>query len=76
MKDWLKCRKIAIESAFDLFSKVLGTVNNHKQLPIQQLTKVRTFLCLGILTVQVAMIINNVYGLPLRQISSILSVLS
>ena len=76
MKDWLKCRKTAIEPVFDLFAKVLGTANNHKQLPIQRLAKVRTFLCLGVLTVQIAMIINNVFGLPLRQISSILSVLN
>jgi hypothetical protein len=74
--DWLKCRKTAIEPVFDLFSKVLGTVNNHKQLPIQWLAKVRPFLCLAVLAVQVAMILNNVFGLPLRQISSILSALS
>ena len=73
---WLKCRKTAIEPVFDLFSKVLGTANNHKQLPVQWLAKVRPFLCLGVLAVQIAMIINNVYGLPFRQISSILSALS
>lgn len=74
--EWLKCRKTAIEPVFDLFSKVLGTANNHKQLPLQWLAKVRPFLCLGVLAVQIAMIINNVYGLPFRQISSILSALS
>ena len=73
---WLRCRKTAIEPVFDLFSKVLGTVNNHKQLPVQWLAKVRPFLCLGVLALQIAMIINNVFGLPLRQISSILSALS
>lgn len=73
---WLKCRKTAIEPVFDLFSKVLGTDNNHKQLPVQWLAKIRPFLCLGVLAVQIAMIINNVYGLPFRQISSILSALS
>jgi hypothetical protein len=73
---WLKCRKTAIEPMFDLFSKVLGTVNNHKQLPVQYLVKVRPFLCLGVLAVQIAMIINNVFGLPFRHISSILSALS
>lgn len=76
LKGWLKCRKIAIEPVFDLFSKVLGTANNHKQLPIQWLPRVRPFLCLGVLVVQIAMIINNVYALPFRQISSILSALS
>jgi hypothetical protein len=73
---WLKCRKTAIEPVFDLFAKVLGTANNHKQLPVQWLAKVRPFLCLGVLAIQIAMILNNVYGLPLRQISLILSALS
>lgn len=73
VKDWLSCRKTAIEPVFDLFSKVLGTTNNHKQLPVQWLAKVRPFLCLGVLAVQIAMIINNAYGLPLRQISTLLS---
>jgi hypothetical protein len=76
VNNWLKCRKTAIEPVFDLFSKVLGTANNHKQLPVQWLAKVRPFLCLGVLAVQIAMILNNVYGLPLRQISKILSALS
>lgn len=72
-KGWLDCRKTAIEPVFDLFSKVLGTANNHKQLPVQMLAKVRPFLCLGVLAVQMAMIINNVFVLPLRQISAMLS---
>jgi hypothetical protein len=76
VNQWLKCRKTAIEPVFDLFSKVLGTANNHKQLPVQWLAKVQPFLCLGVLAVQIAMILNNVYDLPLRQISSILSALS
>jgi hypothetical protein len=76
VSDWLKCRKTAIEPVFDLFSKVLITVNNHKQLPVQWLAKVRPFLCLAVLAVQIAMIVNNVYGLPLRNVSSFLSVMS
>lgn len=73
---WLKYRKTAIEPVFDLFSKVLGTTNNHKQLPLQRLEKVRPFLALGVLAVQVAMIVNNVCGLPSRQISSLLTAFS
>jgi hypothetical protein len=73
---WLKCRRTAIEPVFDLFSKVLGTANNHKQLPIQNLVKVRTFLALGVLAIQMAMILNNVLGLPLRQVSNLLTALS
>jgi hypothetical protein len=74
--DWLQCRKTAIEPVFDLFSKVLGTVNNHKQLSIQSLKKVQPFLCLGVLAVQMAMIVNNVFALPFRHIASFLSALS
>ena len=74
--NWLKSRKTAIEPIFDLFSKVLGTKNNHKQLPIQQLDKVQSFLCLGVLAVQISMIINNVFGLPFRQISNFLTAFS
>lgn len=73
---WLKCRKTAIEPVFDLFSKVLGTANNHKQLPLQWLTKVRPFLSLAVLAVQIAMIVNNAFGFPLRQISNLLTAFS
>jgi hypothetical protein len=73
VSQWLKCRKTAIEPVFDLFSKVLGTTKNHKQLPLQRLKNVQPFLALGVLAVQVAMIVNNVYGLPLRQISGLLA---
>jgi hypothetical protein len=76
VSDWLKCRKTAIEPVFDLLSKVLGTANNHKQLPVQWLAKVRPFLCLAVLAVQIAMIVNNVFGLQFRNISSFLSAMS
>jgi len=74
--DWLKCRKTAIEPMFDLFSKVLGTTNNHKQLPLKWLTKVRPFLSLAVLALQIAMIVNNAFGFPLRQISNFLTAFS
>jgi len=57
-------------------SKVLGTTQNQKQLPLQGLANVRTFLSLGVLAVQIAMIVNNMWGLPLRQIAHILTVFS
>lgn len=75
-KAWLKCRKTAIEPIFDLFAKVLGTANNQKQLPLQRLANVRSFLCLGVLAVQIAMIVNNAFGLPLRQISNLITAFS
>jgi hypothetical protein len=71
---WLSCRKTAIEPVFDLFAKVLGTSNNQKQLPVQGLTNVRTFLALGVLVVQISMIVNNIWHLPIRQISNTLTV--
>jgi len=40
--------------------KVLGTTQNQKQLPLQGLANVRTFLSLGVLDVQIAMIVNNI----------------
>jgi hypothetical protein len=73
---WLRARGTAIEPVFDLFCKVLDTQDNQKQLPIQGLANVRTFLSLGVLAVQVAMIVNNVWGRPLRQIYQMLSVFS
>lgn len=73
---WLKCRKTAIEPIFDLFAKVLGTANHQKQLPLQHLANVRSFLCLGVLAVQIAMIVHNACRLPLRQISNLLTAFS
>lgn len=74
--NWLKCRKTAIEPVFDLLAKLLGTTHNQKQLPLQWLTKVRPFLCLGVLAVQIAMIVNDTFDLPLRQISTLLTAFS
>lgn len=73
-RKWLACRRTAIEPVFDLFAKVLGTTNNQKQLPVQGFSDVRTFLSLGVLALQIAMIVNNVWNLPPRQISNIISV--
>ena len=67
-------RKTAVEPFFDLISKVLDTTDNHKQLPIKGLANVRTFLTLGVLTVQIAMIANSIWGLPLREISHMAAV--
>lgn len=73
-QEWLAQRKVAIEPVFDLISRLLGTRNNHKQLPLQRLCNVRTFLALGVFMVQLAMIINTMFGLPLREISHLLSI--
>jgi hypothetical protein len=70
----LACRGTAVEPLFDLISKVLGTTDNQKQLPIKGLTNVRTFLALGMLTVQITMITNSIWGLPLHDISHMAAV--
>lgn len=74
--EWLACRKTAIEPVFDLFAKVLGTVAHQKQLPFQGLANVQSFLSLGVLAVQIAMITNDIWSLPSRQISNFISVFS
>ena len=67
----LRLRQTAIEPFFDLLAQVVGATDNHKQLPIQRLANVRTCLALGILIIQIAMIANSIWGLPLRSISQI-----
>ena len=63
-----------MEPLFDLVSKVLGTTDNQKQLPIKGLANVRTLLTSGVLTVQIAMIANSIWGLPLHDISHMAAV--
>jgi hypothetical protein len=70
----LAARKTAVEPLFDLVSQAVGTTNNHKQLSIKGLANVRTCLALGVLTVQIAMIMNNIWGMALHNISHMLSV--
>jgi hypothetical protein len=66
-----KKRKTSVEPLFDLIAKVIGVTNQQKQLPIQKLANVRTALVLGALTIQIAMIMNSIMGLPLREISTV-----
>jgi hypothetical protein len=72
-RDLLQSRRTAIEPIFDLVAKVLGTTSRQKQLPVQRLDNVRTCLALATLTVQVAMVANSIWGLPLRNISTLAS---
>jgi hypothetical protein len=66
----LRRRRTAIEPVFDLIAQVLGTKAKQKQLPIQKLSNVRACLALATFTVQVAMLANSIWGLPLRNIST------
>jgi hypothetical protein len=66
----LRSRRTAIEPVFDLIAHILGTQAKQKQLPLQKLSNVRMCLALATFTVQVAMMANSIWGLPLRNIST------
>ena len=67
----LQKRKTAIEPIFDLIAKLLGTSGKQKQLFRQGIGNVRAHLGLGVLSLQIAMIANHIWGLPFRNISHI-----
>ena len=73
---WLKARRTAIEPLFDLLRHVLGTKGRQKQLPVTGLPCVDTFLSLGVLAVQIAMLVNSVWGYAFREVSHILAAFS
>jgi hypothetical protein len=70
----LTARKTTIEPIFDLIAKLLGVTGKQKQLAIQRLPNVRTCLGLAVLSLQVAMLANSVWGLPFRAISTLRAV--
>ncbi len=72
----LRRRRTSVEPLFDLIAQVLGCQGNHKQLPVQKLSNVRTCLILATLTVQIAMIINSMWQMPHRNVSHMRAVLS
>ncbi len=72
----LRRRRTTIEPLFDLVAKVIGATDNQKQLPLQFLANVRTCLALATFTVQIAMMGNSIWDLPLRSISPICEVCS
>ena len=67
----LKKRKTAIEPIFDLISQLLGTSGKQKQLFRQGIENVRTHLGLGVLSLQITMIANQIWDMPFRNISHI-----
>jgi hypothetical protein len=67
----LRQRRTAIEPVFDLLALIIGAAGSQKQLLTQHLVTVRTCLALGVLTLQIAMLANRIWYLPLRSISSI-----
>ena len=71
---WQASRKTAIEPVFDLLSRLLSTRGLHKPLPVRGIGYVLTFLGLGVLLLQVAMLMNVRHGLPMRAVKHIQTV--
>ena len=67
-------RKVAIEPIFELLKQLLSTHNNHKQLPVKGKPNVRTFLMLGVVLLQVAMLVNSIWGRPLRNVTHFITI--
>lgn len=63
-------RKTSVEPLFDLIAKVMSASGYQKQLPVQRLVNVRMALTLATFSVQIAMIMNSIWGLQLRNIST------
>lgn len=69
-QDRLRHRKTSVEPLFDLIAKVMGATGHQKQLSVQRLVNVRMALALGAFSVQIAMVMNSIRGLNLRNIST------
>ena len=74
VETWQAARKVAIEPVFDLLSKLLSITGAHKPLPLRGLAYVSTFLGIGILLLQLAILMNVRCGLPTRNITHIKTV--
>ncbi len=69
-----RLRRTAIEPIFDLIAKLIDATDNHKQIAKKSLDNVRTYLTLAVFTLQVAMIMNSVWRMPIRAVSHIKAV--
>lgn len=74
VETWQTARKTAIEPVFDLLSRLLSITGAHKPLPMRGVAYVSTFLGIGILLLQLAMLINVRCGLPTRNVTHIKTV--
>ena len=70
----LSKRCSSVEPLFDLIAKVIGTSPQQKQLPVKGIFKVRLCLAIGVLSVQIAMIVNAIWSLSPRNISHMTAV--
>lgn len=64
----MSASRTAVEPLFDLASRILGTIGNHKGLSIKGLANVCPLMSLRVLTIQITMIANRIWGLPLHNI--------
>ena len=71
---WQRARKTAIEPVFDLLSRLLSITGAHKPLLLRGVAYVSTFLGIGILLLQLAMLMNLRCGLPTRNVTHIKTV--
>jgi hypothetical protein len=67
----LQRRRTSIEPAFNLMAQIIGTTARQKQLPVKGLANVRACLAIATLSLQLAMIVNTIWGRPLRNVSTI-----
>lgn len=67
-------RSVVIEPIFELLKQLLSTHTNHKQLPVSGKANVVTFLMLGVVLLQVAMLVNSMWGRPLKNVTHLITV--
>ena len=64
----------SVEPLFDLIAKVIGTSAQQKQMPVIGFFNVRCCLAIGVLSVQIAMMVNAAWKLPTRNVSHMAAV--
>ena len=62
-------RKTAIEPVFAVLLELAAIHSNQKQLPISRLDNVRPFLLITVILLQLAMMVNSIWRLPVRNVS-------
>lgn len=67
-------RSYVIEPIFELLKQLLSTHTHHKQLPVSGKPNVVTFLMLGVVLLQVAMLVNSIWGRPLKNVTHLITV--
>lgn len=65
---------LLIEPTFDFLNKFLVMTGQHKPLPVNGLPYVSTFLDLGVILLQLAMLMNVRWQRPVRNVTHIKTV--